>query len=110
MLGACKLSRLADRGQPPQMTKLDNPTEGRGYRPVSMPMPAAEVAPRQANSLWRPGARQFFKDQRAARVGDILTVNVNIQDKANVQNNTTTSRDNTETAGDRKSVVSGKSV
>src|SRR3546814_14378604 len=88
MLGACNLSRLADLGQPPQMTKLDNPTEERGYRPVSMPMPAAEVAPRQANSLWRPGARQFFKDQRAPRVGDILPVHVHIQDKANVQNNT----------------------
>ena len=98
-LGACNLSRLADLGQPPAMSKIDNPTEERNYRPVSMPMPSPEVAPRQANSLWRPGARQFFKDQRAARTGDILTVNVNLSDKATVQNNTTTSRDNSETAG-----------
>ncbi|HEX6956652.1 MAG TPA: flagellar basal body L-ring protein FlgH [Ferrovibrio sp.] len=99
-LGACgNLSRLADIGQPPEMTKIDNPTEERGYRPVSLPMPAPEVSPRHANSLWRPGARQFFKDPRAARVGDILTVNVNLQEKAQLQNNTTTSRDNSETAG-----------
>ncbi|WP_370156539.1 flagellar basal body L-ring protein FlgH [Ferrovibrio sp.] len=98
-LGACNFSRLADIGQPPQMSKIDNPTEKRDYRPVSLPMPSPEVAPRQANSLWRPGARQFFKDQRAARVGDILTVNVNIQDRASVQNNTSTSRDNSEEAG-----------
>ncbi|WP_341701910.1 flagellar basal body L-ring protein FlgH [Ferrovibrio sp.] len=98
-LGACNFSRLADIGQPPQMSKIDNPTEKRDYRPVSLPMPSPEVAPRQANSLWRPGARQFFKDQRAARVGDILTVNVNIQDRATVQNNTSTSRSNSEGQG-----------
>ncbi|WP_298724593.1 flagellar basal body L-ring protein FlgH [uncultured Ferrovibrio sp.] len=99
-LGACgNLSRLGDIGQPPQMSKIDNPTEMRDYRPVSMPMPAPEVTPRHANSLWRPGARQFFKDPRATRVGDILTVNIDIQDRAQVQNNTSTSRSNSEEAG-----------
>jgi flagellar L-ring protein precursor FlgH len=39
-----------------------------------------------ANSLWRVGARTFFNDQRAGRVGDILTVNVAISDSAKTQN------------------------
>lgn len=99
-LGACgNLSRLGDIGSAPAMSGIDNPTEKRDYRPVSLPMPAAEVAPRHANSLWRPGARQFFKDPRATKVGDILTVNINIQERAQLQNNTTTSRDNSEGAG-----------
>lgn len=99
-LGACgNLDRLADIGSAPKMSKIDNPTEQRDYRPVSLPMPAPEVNPRHANSLWRSGARQFFKDQRATRVGDILTVSVNLQDRASVQNNTSTSRDNSEEAG-----------
>ena len=34
-----------------------------------------------ANSLWRPGARAFFKDQRAKQVGDVMTVVVNIQNE-----------------------------
>ncbi len=99
-LGACgNLSRLGDVGKAPDLSGIDNPTEKRDYRPVSLPMPAAEVAPRHANSLWRPGARQFFKDPRATKVGDILTVNINIQERAQLQNNTTTSRDNSEGAG-----------
>lgn len=99
-LGACgNLSRLGDIGSAPSMSKIDNPTEARDYRPISLPMPLPEVTPRHANSLWRPGARQFFKDPRATRVGDILTVNINIQERASLQNDTTTSRDNSETQG-----------
>jgi flagellar L-ring protein precursor FlgH len=99
-LGACgNLNRLGDIGGAPAMSGIDNPTEKRDYRPVSLPMPSPEVAPRHANSLWRPGARQFFKDPRATRVGDILTVNINIRENAQLQNNTTTSRDNSEGQG-----------
>lgn len=99
-LGACgNLNRLGDIGSAPSMTGIDNPTEKRDYRPVSLPMPSPEVTPRHANSLWRPGARQFFKDPRATRVGDILTVNINIQERAQLQNTTTTSRDNSEGQG-----------
>jgi flagellar L-ring protein precursor FlgH len=63
-----------------------------------MPMPRPEPLVRQANSLWRPGARQFFKDQRAARVGDILTVNVAVADQAQLADSTTRTRNNSEAA------------
>jgi flagellar L-ring protein precursor FlgH len=42
--------------------------------------------PPTANSLWRVGARTFFNDQRAGRVGDILTVDISISDSAKTQN------------------------
>jgi flagellar L-ring protein precursor FlgH len=48
--------------------------------------------PASANSLWRVGARAFFIDQRASRVGDILTVNIDIDDSAKTSNSTQTSR------------------
>jgi flagellar L-ring protein FlgH len=62
-------------------------------------MPKPEVASYNPNSLWRNGSRAFFKDQRAHQVGDLLTVAVNITDKANIENDTQRSRTNKEDSG-----------
>ncbi len=55
--------------------------------------------PASANSLWRAGARTFFNDQRAGRVGDILTVLITIDDSAATTNSTASSRTSTVNAG-----------
>jgi flagellar L-ring protein FlgH len=47
-----------------------------------------------ANTLWRIGARDFFNDQRAKRVGDILTVQISIDDSATTANATDRAREN----------------
>ena len=62
-------------------------------------MPAGQTAPPDANSLWRQGARAFFRDQRAAQVGDIVTVLVNISDTADMKNQTSTGRTGSEDMG-----------
>jgi flagellar L-ring protein precursor FlgH len=96
MLAGCGATeRLSRIGQPPSMSPITDPTELRDYHPVSLPMPTPQVLEPTANSLWRPGARAFFKDQRAKVVGDVLTVNVNITDNANLANNTRRTRQNT---------------
>ena len=50
-------------------------------------------------SLFRSGASGFFRDQRAARVGDIVTIKINISDSATVGNSTTRSRDGSDKSG-----------
>jgi flagellar L-ring protein precursor FlgH len=100
MLGACNtMDRLASIGEAPRLTAIENPTTVAGYQPVSMPMPTAIADTYQANSLYRTSARGFFKDQRAHRIGDILTILVEIADKAQLANQTSRSRDSTNTAG-----------
>ena len=97
LAGGCSgIDRLSQIGEQPKLTAIENPTAQPGYKPVQMPMPKPEMASYNANSLWRNGSRAFFKDQRAARVGDILTVTVNITDKANLPNETQRSRTNKE--------------
>ncbi|MEK9831822.1 MAG: flagellar basal body L-ring protein FlgH, partial [Rhodospirillaceae bacterium] len=61
-------------------------------------MPAPRPIERNANSLWRTGARAFFKDQRAGEIGDILTVVVDLDDQAQINNATTRARTATEDA------------
>jgi flagellar L-ring protein precursor FlgH len=90
--GCSSIDRLSQIGEKPKLTEIENPTAQPGYKPVQMPMPKPETASYNANSLWRNGSRAFFKDQRAARIGDILTVTVNITDKANFANETQRSR------------------
>ncbi|MBN8982737.1 MAG: flagellar basal body L-ring protein FlgH, partial [Rhizobiales bacterium] len=97
--GCSSIDRLANIGEKPKLSAIDNPTTQAGYKPVSMPMPAPQPASYNPNSLWRNGSRAFFKDQRAHQIGDILTVTVNITDKANIANETQRSRANTEDSG-----------
>ena len=78
------------------MSDISNPKKVAGYKPVTMPMPAPVNATRQANSLWQEGSRAFFKDQRASQIGDILTVNITIEDEATLDNETSRTRDSAE--------------
>jgi flagellar L-ring protein precursor FlgH len=97
--GCSSIDRLSQIGEQPKLAAIENPTAQPGYKPVQMPMPKPETVSYNANSLWRNGSRAFFKDQRAARIGDILTVTVNITDKANIANETQRSRTNKEDSG-----------
>jgi flagellar L-ring protein FlgH len=97
--GCSSIDRLSQIGEAPKLNAIENPTTQPGYKPVQMPMPKPEVASYSPNSLWRNGSRAFFKDQRAARVGDLLTVTVNFTDKANIANETQRSRTSKEDSG-----------
>jgi flagellar L-ring protein precursor FlgH len=91
-LGAC--SSVVEAVKGPELAPV-------GYPAALVPREQTILAPREApgpgsaNSLWRNGARAFFADQRASRVGDILTVTIDIDDSAKTSNTTTAGRTST---------------
>jgi flagellar L-ring protein precursor FlgH len=92
-------SRLSNLGEQPALTTIQDPRQQPGYKPVSLPMPTPIVGERRPNSLWQTGSRAFFKDQRAAQPGDILTVTISFDNKAQFDNNTQRQRNTTEQDG-----------
>jgi flagellar L-ring protein precursor FlgH len=97
--GCSSIDRLLNIGEQPSLSAIDNPMAKPGYKPVQMPMPAPQPATYNPNSLWRNGSRAFFKDERAHLVGDILTIGVNINDSAQLANETQRSRNNATDSG-----------
>jgi flagellar L-ring protein precursor FlgH len=110
------LERLGNVGQAPRLSNIEDlaapSREGslaqqmnddlrgaqgvQGLQGASFAGPSAGV---QQTSLFRTGSKAFFRDQRASRIGDILTVRINISDRAQVGNTTTRTRANSEQAG-----------
>lgn len=96
-LAACSTVSEAVKG--PQLAPVGYPAAlvPQTQQFISARDPAPQAA--SANSLWRTGARAFFNDQRASRVGDILTVNIDIDDSAKTTNATNSSRTSGTKAG-----------
>ncbi|MEG8020747.1 flagellar basal body L-ring protein FlgH [Sphingomonas aerolata] len=99
--GCGTIGQLKTIGKAPklsEMTAVDTPlTEDSLGQPSRRPA-APPLAPPDA-SLFRAGAGAFLGDQRAARKGDILTVRINVQDRAEVGNTTARTRGGSENAG-----------
>lgn len=100
-LGACSTAIEAVRG--PELAPIGYPAALVPTSQVYLPSPEQQRADRaaqnarwanSANSLWSNDSRSFFGDQRAHRIGDILTVNIDIDDRAQTQNTTNRSRSN----------------
>lgn len=100
-LSACSsaVDRMKNIGAPPAQSAMVSPTDMKGYKPVSMPMPVKQETVRHANSLWTGASQGIFKDQRADEIGDILTVVIDIDDKGEIKNETSRTRTASESAG-----------
>lgn len=70
---------------------------------VSIPMPEKIETPTpvrsEGASLWQKGSTGFFGDQRATEVGDILTVLIEIDDQAQLENGSSRSRKSANSVG-----------
>lgn len=92
--------RLSRVGVPPEMNNVSIYEEDDPQAPEINGYDQSQPATiKTANSLWKPGARTFFRDQRARSIGDILKVVVTIADQAKVDNKTSTSRNDSTDLG-----------
>lgn len=91
--GCAQLQDLRD----PQVSDLvlDRSTMNEVNR-ISVPMPLVQptIPPTraEASSLWSSETTSFFQDRRAQKVGDLVTVLIDINDRAQLQNATKRSR------------------
>ncbi|MCK0168258.1 flagellar basal body L-ring protein FlgH [Jannaschia sp. S6380] len=93
-LSAC--GRVADVGQAPDLTPVAASAESRA---MAMPAPVDILAvrdPVRAASLWAGDRQSLLGDRRAGEQGDILTVVVEIDERAEIDNATNRSRSGSE--------------
>jgi len=83
-------------GRPPSFTPL---MEGREHSAMFSPGLPEAVERRSvldSSSLWRGDRKSLLGDRRALRRGDIMTVVIEIDDKAEISNSTSRSRNGSE--------------
>lgn len=89
LLSGCAM-RPSEIGREPVLTPV-----GAGMVPSATPaaFPGSDKPPTAFNSLYHDG-ESLYRDPRAMRPGDILTVNIQMDNKATLGNNTARSTDN----------------
>ncbi len=99
LLATAGCSRLENVGKVPEFSPQ---TETQEYRAMMYP-PLPERVERRRNidraSLWTGARSSLLGDRRAVRRGDILTVVIEIDDKAEISNSTRRSRKGSEQMG-----------
>lgn len=106
LLSGCGAAgRIAAVGKPPKLTPVGDaaapdiePSLGDRGAAGRTGYPSAPAAAPTA-SLFRTGAGSFLRDLRASKLGDILTIRINIRDEASLENTTERSRSGGESAG-----------
>lgn len=105
LLAACgAIGKMDHLGKPPSMTSADDITAPVYERALDQRGSASHQSARAETtssnaSLFRSGGAGLFSDQRARRLGDIVTVKIQISDRANIGNTTSRSRSSGDNVG-----------
>lgn len=97
ILSAC--GRLDQVGRAPEFSPLEGSYQHHAMYSTSLPEDVVPETPTDASSLWTAGRSSLFGDRRAAQRGDILTVVIEIDDKAEISNSSDRSRAGAESMG-----------
>ena len=96
---AAGCGRLAEVGRTPEFNPLEGSYQHHAMYSVPMPARAEAQRPTDHASLWSAGQRSLLGDRRASRPGDILTVVIEIDDRAEMSNTSSTGRSGAEQMG-----------
>ncbi|MAS87976.1 MAG: flagellar basal body L-ring protein [Micavibrio sp.] len=98
-LSACGASdRIARIGKAPDMSPIADREMAKSQEMISLPQPEVVQSVKTPNSLWTASRTTFFEDQRANKIGDILTVVIEIDEEGKLENSTDRSRSSSEGA------------
>lgn len=92
LLAACGQSHPI--GKPPEMAPANDGAEHQAMMaaPFAQPYEPRQSTPGAQASLWNLGQQSLLGDRRAMKMGDILTVVIEIDDKAEISNSSNTNR------------------
>ncbi|MCO6187121.1 flagellar basal body L-ring protein FlgH [Rhizobium sp. L1K21] len=98
VLAGCQSQAINEIGKAPAMSPIGSGLRyGQTQAMAMYPKRPTQVA--SGYSLWNDNKAALFKDSRALNVGDILTVNIGINDNADFSNKTSRSRTNSGSIG-----------
>jgi len=89
--GCGAMDQIREIGREPALSPV-----GTGLAPARtthINLPVTQAAYHSGNSTWRDSGADLFRDARALRIGDVVTVKVQINDKAQLDNTLNRSRD-----------------
>jgi flagellar L-ring protein FlgH len=94
LTAAC--ARMEEVGKAPAFSPLEGSYQHHAMYSNPVPEETAPDAPSDASSLWASGRTSLFGERRAEARGDILTVVIEIDDKAEISNSSDRSRQGSE--------------
>jgi flagellar L-ring protein precursor FlgH len=92
-------SGLENVGRAPAFTPVEGSFQHHAMYSVPFPEHTEQALPVRQASLWSAGQKSLLGDRRAARRGDILTVVIEIDERAEISNSTDRSRTGTTSMG-----------
>ncbi len=92
-------SRLDEVGRAPDFSPIEESNQYHAIYSNPLPETADPNSVTDASSLWTNGRSSLFGERRAAGRGDILTVVIEINDKAEISNSTGRTRSGSESLG-----------